>query len=350
MERDFTKCALDLKKKKCLNTGRKSIYSAVEYEIEDYVQEARRQKSIVTIRSIIKKLHELSPESQVKTHNSKRLWTYRFLARHGFSLRRVTRTVVLTDSVLRERLNSFHRAVMERWNRVRETIFLNMDQTSVLFGDHSVMTVATRGERSVQAFSPSTPGDRVTAALTIASNGDKLPPFVIFKGTIEGRVSREFVRRENPYPDDLMYSCQSSAWMTDELMKRWLDQVLLPYVFSKLRGTVCMILDSFAVHLKPFVRAFAAEHEIEILYIPGGLTCELQPLDIGVNGPFKHWLREGSIDRPSFDTWTASEKRLEIARAISRSWSMISVPTVTNSFNRVLISTVNEIRDSEEVE
>jgi hypothetical protein len=316
----------------------------------DHVQEARRQQSIVTIRSIIKKLHELSPESHVKTHNSKRLWTYRFLARHGFSLRRVTRTVVHTDSVLRERLDTFHREVMDRWNRVRETIFLNMDQTSVLFGDHSAITVATRGERSVQAFSPSTPGDRVTAALTIASNGDKLPPFVIFKGTIAGRVSREFGRRENPFPDDLIYSCQSSAWMTDDLMKRWLDLVFVPYVLSKPRGTVCLILDSFAVHLKQFVRTCAAEHEVGILYIPGGLTCELQPLDIGVNGPFKHWLREGSIDRPSFDTWIASEKRLEIARAISRSWSMITTPTVTNSFNRILISTVNDIRDSEEVE
>jgi hypothetical protein len=78
------------------------------------------------------------------------------------------------------------REVEQRFMQYPDTILMNMDQVSVQYGDAGQITIEVCGSRSVQARTGFLQNDRVTVALTVSSNGDKLKPLVVFKGTRNG--------------------------------------------------------------------------------------------------------------------------------------------------------------------
>ena len=102
--------------------------------------------------------------------------------------------------------------------------------------------------------------------------------------------------------------------MTEDLMNEWVDKVLAPYVREHSDTKICLVLDSFSVHLRQSIRDRLQSLEVEVVYIPGGLTAELQPLDVGVNGPFKHYLRDAAIEVQNSNDLTASEKTTRIVQ------------------------------------
>jgi hypothetical protein len=57
-----------------------------------------------------------------------------------------------------------------------------MDQTAVYFEMKSSTTVNVVGERTVLICDSELNSKRATVCLTVAADGTKLPPFVIFKG------------------------------------------------------------------------------------------------------------------------------------------------------------------------
>jgi hypothetical protein len=74
-----------------------------------------------------------------------------------------------------------------------------------------------------------------------------LPPMLIFKGATNGRIaSHEFIN----YPDGGHYSCQKKAWMDEEMMNRWIDQVLVPWKMTKPPVVVpILVLDTYHIHM-----------------------------------------------------------------------------------------------------
>lgn len=338
------------KTKKSLNTGRRSIYHEHETAIKDYILQRRSVSAIVNARSIIVKLVELCPNAAEKSFGSKQIWAYRFIARHKFSIRRITRNVRLPDHELQCRRISFLREIEQRHSQQQGTVFVNMDQVAVTYGDAGRVTIDLRGATSVQARTGATQVDRVTVALTIASTGEKLDPLIVFKGTQNGRVAREFTRTTNPYPSDLRYRTNQNAWMTEEVMLAWIESILVPFAMRHGPNEICVLLDSFSVHQNQQVRETLRNHLVDVIYIPGGLTCEMQPLDIGINRPFKHYIHEATINNANFEGLTASEKRLVMARSISFAFSSITTDSVINSFNRVLFTTLENIETAEEIE
>ena len=137
--------------------------------------------------------------------------------------------------------------------------------------------------------------------------------------------------------------------MTETVMQEWIELVLLPYAISVGNMNVCLILDSFAVHLRDSVRETLSRHSIETLYIPGGLTKDLQPLNVGINAPFKHWLTNAFVETRIGVDRTASEKRHYLATCIDSSWGHITRQTVINSFNRILSFSYEDIELASEL-
>ena len=84
------------------------------------------------------------------------------------------------------------------------------------------------------------------------------------------------------------------------------------------------------------------------IFIPGGLTRYLQPLDIGINKPFKaalkkHYLLDkiNSIELNSQNNLTQVEKRQKIIENINKIWwddNEIKKDSITNSFQKGGIS------------
>ena len=77
--------------------------------------------------------------------------------------------------------------------------------------------------------------------------------------------------------------------MNDEIFKKWLDRIYLQYEL-KLNKKCFLILDK-ASHITKKVLSYFKDKEVEYTFIPEKLTRFLQPLDIGINFPFKAHLK-----------------------------------------------------------
>ncbi len=88
-------------------------------------------------------------------------------------------------------------------------------------------------------------------------------------------------------------------------------------------------MDSCAVHETAAIKEALGKHGTKVLYIPRGFTSRLQVLDVGVNKPFKHYIRQ------QFETFMLSNgqkiERLHIIRWVIGSWGRITKETITNT-------------------
>jgi len=125
--------------------------------------------------------------------------------------------------------------------------------------------------------------------MTVTASGKVLKPVIIFKGTRNGRI----VTREFPnYEEDMVYLCQRAAWMDEEAMIVWVDRVLQPHIETAPHGVMpILFLDSYRCHMMASVMSKIQDLGVEVQHIPGGCTSLCQPVDIGVNKPFKNRLR-----------------------------------------------------------
>jgi hypothetical protein len=84
-------------------------------------------------------------------------------------------------------------------------------------------------------------------------------------------------------------------------------------------------------------KAFA-DCRTEVEYIPGGYTPKLQPMDVGINKPFKNYVRG------QFETWlienldNAKPQRKNVSKWISEAWKEIKQTTIVNSWEKVGIN------------
>lgn len=153
-----------------------------------------------------------------------REWVYRFLARNKLSIRRITRSVSLSDMELLRRSNAFLDAVDHQLLLRPDIVFLNMDQTSIEPDSVPKSTVDLRGAKSIASRKSTLPTSRITALLAVCSTGDKLPPLLVFKGRPGGRVHREVRRLAADFSNQVACTVQANAWTNEAVMIDWVEK------------------------------------------------------------------------------------------------------------------------------
>ena len=125
--------------------------------------------------------------------------------------------------------------------------------------------------------------------MTVTASGKVLKPLLVFKGKPRGRIEK----RESPtFPNEIVYACQDNSWMDEHVMLLWVDKILKPYVLGAPENIVpILFLDSYRCHLMSSVVSKIQDLGVEVEHIPGGCTGLCQPVDVGVNKPFKDRLR-----------------------------------------------------------
>ena len=89
----------------------------------------------------------------------------------------------------------------------------------------------------------------------------------------------------------MIYACQENAWMDERVMLMWFEMVLKPYVNMAPDNMVPLLfLDSYCCHMMNLVVNVIQDLGVEVEHIPGGCTSLCQPVDIGINKPFKAFL------------------------------------------------------------
>ena len=73
----------------------------------------------------------------------------------------------------------------------------------------------------------------------------------------------------------------------------WVDMVLKQYVDTAPEDVVpILVLDSYHCHMMNSVVNAIQDLGVQVEHIPGGCTSLCQPVDIGINKPFKAFLRK----------------------------------------------------------
>lgn len=87
---------------------------------------------------------------------------------------------------------------------------------------------------------------------------------------------------------------------------------------------------------------------LPIIFIPGGLTSHYQPLDIGVNAPFKHWIRErNTTEEQAIEA--PERQRIQMATNIIEAFNELDTSTIINS-NHMLIQRRLETDEFDEID
>ncbi len=131
---------------------------------------------------------------------------------------------------------------------------------------------------------------RCTVLLGVTLTGEKLPPFIIFKGIPNGRVAQEVSQVDS----NVVCTVQKNAWMDETSFLFWTESIWNKFSSS-------LLLDSYAVHETAAIKEALGKHGTKFLYIPRGFTSRLQVLDVGVNKPFKQYMRQ-QFERPTGGT------------------------------------------------
>ena len=111
-----------------------------------------------------------------------------------------------------------------------------------------------------------------------------------------------------------------------------------------------LVLDTLRAHQTAAVRQRIQDHAIQVLFIPGGLTGLLQPLDVGINGPLKHWLRESNAAESPDPQTSPEQRRIQLVNRLLECWNRMDTEMVMNSFNHTVIRTAEEVDDFDEIE
>ena len=135
---------------------------------------------------------------------------------------------------------------------------------------------------------------RFTVLLGGTLNGKKLTPLVIFKGQLNGRIARNF----NGMPASMKYVCQEKAWVDQRVFKHWIAEVWKSFIAERADKSY-LLMDEFSVHLLTTCCNAIKECGSEVDCILGDYTSKLQVMDMGMNKPFKGYVRERPVFKSS---------------------------------------------------
>lgn len=273
--------------RKSFGGPKKGRFDAVDERVVAFVCEKRAEGMPIS-REILKlKGLEIAtaldiPRTEFKASTG---WCVRMMRRAGFSLRRRTSLAQRLPSDFSEKLIKFQQYVIRL--RKQYSYLLgqmgNADQTPVYFDMPSSVTVNKKGAKSVIVKTTGNEKSRMTVMLCVLADGRKLPPYVVLR--------RKTMPKEN-LPRGVIFRCQEKGWMDQALVLDWLKVVWNNRPGALLRKRGMLVLDAFRGHLTEPVKAQLENFNTDLVIIPGGMTSQLQVLDVVVNKPFKDQLRK----------------------------------------------------------
>ncbi|RHX97347.1 hypothetical protein DYB25_009257 [Aphanomyces astaci] len=232
-------------------------------------------------------------------------WCLRFANRHGYH-HRVPCPAKKTQVELAETQQEFSTEFFSSFDHLSKHGWINVDETPVYYDMPPRRTLARIG-RSSRVKESQKHSDRITAVLSIRT---KMPLLLIVKGQPGGDIETEEIPT---YPPGPFYAVQKTAYMNQRVWNMYLRDVLKP----ELDCPSVLLADNLKCHP-----------------LPANTTSVLQPLDVGVMGPFKsmcrtEWIKEGKVV-------TAAEKRLAMIKRAIKVWNDMKEDTIRKSFEKAL--------------
>jgi hypothetical protein len=203
----------------------------------------------------------------------------------------------------RARLESHDVDTLERWFvQLRELMDLkgietasqvwNFDESGVIVGNPTGDSVIVPTDiKEVHGPSPAN-RKSVTIIEAICADGRAPPPPAVI---LPGKVFMESWIHENLEGAEIMM-LSDTGYTNDKLATWWLEHFIKHTDSGPDKPWKLLLLDGHASHECPQFVLKAEENNIALFRFPSHLTHILQPLDVGVFRPWKHWHKQAVLN------------------------------------------------------
>jgi hypothetical protein len=224
--------------------------------------------------------------------------------------------------------------VRDAIHRCGASFVLNMDETPVQLLDVPVTAVVSTGsgQAATVTSTAGSLGSKITTMPTISAAGEKLQLCAILKGKTERCLAATRAEASDEAKKIQLYYSHK-GWMNEGIMALYFRDILLPYTRCR---PAALLLDSYTAHFTDAVRSAAAAMNLQLIQVPASCTAELQPLDVGFNGPLsmkrKQLWAEQKIAAPA----TEDTRARALDRA-QRAYSALPKSTAQQAYRKAFL-------------
>ena len=99
-----------------------------------------------------------------------------------------------------------------------------MDETPAFFDMVPAKSIASKGVKECVVRTTGSEKKHLTVVLSATGDGKMLPPMIIFKGKTDKTIKNLNI------PKGFIVKTQEKAWMDDDLMQTWVEEIWLNHV------------------------------------------------------------------------------------------------------------------------
>ena len=218
-------------------------------------------------------------------------WLYGFLQRWKDRLSSLnprsletTRAKAATPEVVNKYYKELDSTLEKYGLKDKPQCIYNLDETGLQPDHRPPNVIAPSGSNTQSITSPRS----TTVTLVGCANaaGNSLPPFFIFKGK---RYMPELLTGATI---GVKATMSDSGWINGAIFKEYLTDHFLPFVRPGNASSsqhILLMYDGHKSHISPDVIQWAKSNKIILFVLPPHTSHLLQPLDVAIYAPFKHY-------------------------------------------------------------
>jgi hypothetical protein len=239
-----------------------------------------------TANSILARCHNLEGPAP----NVSKMWVSRFISRHPEWYKRPSRSLDAVRAAAEQpaRIGLWYSRFEEivRAEGIPPEDIWNMDETSFRVGIARTQHVLTQHPEQRNWTPSSNNRETVTVVEAISAAGATIQPMVILPGK---RLQDAWFTELH---SDTMLALSDTGYTTDALTLQWLYH--WEEQSRRLQRGVkrLLVFDGYGSHYTLEFVEFCEQHAIVPLVLPPHMSHLMQPLDVAIFQPFKHWHSE----------------------------------------------------------
>lgn len=225
-------------------------------------------------------------------------------------------------------------------NFANGTRIYNLDETATTTVQRPQKVVSLKG-KSICKVTSGERGTLVTTCLIINAQGQAVPPVMVFpRKTFKTHML-------NGAPVGTLGLATTTGWMNSDLFVEVMKH-FIKHTASSLTNPALLILDNHESHLSIEALDLAKNAGVTVLTLHPHTTAKLQPLDVGINAPFKTFYNS------AMDSWLMrhpgeSVSIYQVAECVGQAFLKALTPlNIVNAFKKCGIHPFDESIFTEE--